>query len=314
MAEANGPALLVHNDSVFSNDDFDNLTKLGSGAKKNILETVGNFGLGFNSVYNLTDVPSIISRNSIVFLDPNVKFLKNRIKNNSKPGIRLDLSKRSREELMSYSDQFKPYENVFNCQPFSDNFFYNGTLFRLPLRSEASEISSTVYNDAKVKELFDILYTHGNNNILLFTQSIRKIEFHVIENSDSPASIDMKLVFEFEKSGVQYLAKHSQILNLRALENETELNREFRTQCSVLKAAASMTRGKGFETSMIVRNRVRTNIVTFERLFGKKEQLRDDLKDDFWLIVNSFSSSYMKKGDDNFKKFIPCVGLAAEIE
>jgi len=54
MANAQGPALLFYNDSIFSENDFKALIKLGSGSKKDSKEKIGKFGLGFNSVYNIT--------------------------------------------------------------------------------------------------------------------------------------------------------------------------------------------------------------------------------------------------------------------
>ena len=35
----------------------------------------GRFGVGFNSVYHLTDVPSFVSGHHIVFFDPHMKHL-----------------------------------------------------------------------------------------------------------------------------------------------------------------------------------------------------------------------------------------------
>lgn len=36
---------------------------------------IGRFGLGFNSVYNFTDLPSILSDDVVLFLDPHVRHL-----------------------------------------------------------------------------------------------------------------------------------------------------------------------------------------------------------------------------------------------
>ena len=61
MASAPGESLWIYNDGLFSEKDFENLSQLGSGSKQNDADKIGKFGLGFNTVYNLTDLPSIVS-------------------------------------------------------------------------------------------------------------------------------------------------------------------------------------------------------------------------------------------------------------
>ena len=56
-----GPALYCHNDSQFSPRDFRNICSIGSNAKLASCSAIGRFGLGFNSVYHFTDVPSFVS-------------------------------------------------------------------------------------------------------------------------------------------------------------------------------------------------------------------------------------------------------------
>ena len=49
-----GPALYAWNNSVFTNDDFKALSNIHSSSKKEDALKVGRFGLGFQSVYNIT--------------------------------------------------------------------------------------------------------------------------------------------------------------------------------------------------------------------------------------------------------------------
>ena len=57
--EFQGPSLLVFNDSPFSRADLEQLQNLGIGSKN--AET-GQYGVGFNAVYNLTDLPSFLTK------------------------------------------------------------------------------------------------------------------------------------------------------------------------------------------------------------------------------------------------------------
>ena len=49
MAEFQGPSLLVYNDSIFSEEDFDSICSIGNSRKKTDVKKIGRFGLGFNS-------------------------------------------------------------------------------------------------------------------------------------------------------------------------------------------------------------------------------------------------------------------------
>ncbi|KAK3735703.1 hypothetical protein QZH41_001319 [Actinostola sp. cb2023] len=102
MKECQGPALWSYNDAVFTNDDFQNIVKLNAATKEEDTGKIGRFGLGFNSVYNLTDVPSFVSRESIVILDPHTTYLGKAIRDKSKPGYPCDGS--IMKELLQNAD------------------------------------------------------------------------------------------------------------------------------------------------------------------------------------------------------------------
>ena len=70
-----GPALLCYNDAVFSMHDLRNICRIGSSAKLAEAAATGRFGLGFNAVYHLTDVPSFVSGSHAVFFDPHARYL-----------------------------------------------------------------------------------------------------------------------------------------------------------------------------------------------------------------------------------------------
>ena len=75
---------------------------------------IGRFGLGFNAVYNVTDVPSFVSRHSIVILDPHATHLGRSIRNRAKPGVRLDVRKH-RRRFRTLANQFRPFNDLFGC-------------------------------------------------------------------------------------------------------------------------------------------------------------------------------------------------------
>ena len=204
MAEAQGPALWAYNNSVFKDTDFININKLAGATKAEETEKIGRFGLGFCSVYNLTDIPSFISREYIVFFDPHTKHLENMIKDKSRPGIRLNL-KTNPMATTAFRDQFQPYENIFGCKFDGGRFYYDGTLFRFPLRTKhqagSSEISTKYYDTASFGVLIDA-FQRDSANILLFLRNVKKISFSELKSSNKDACSPQTL-FEIDKEIIE---------------------------------------------------------------------------------------------------------------
>ena len=53
LGEYQGPALLVRNNSVFQEKDFESLARVGDSFKRHDAAATGKFGRGFNSVSKL---------------------------------------------------------------------------------------------------------------------------------------------------------------------------------------------------------------------------------------------------------------------
>ncbi|XP_060572031.1 sacsin-like [Ruditapes philippinarum] len=200
MKDFQGPALWVYNDAVFSDDDLKNITKLNAATKQTDVQKIGKFGLGFCSVYNLTDLPSFITGSNIVFFDPHEKYL------GSVRGTGLKYTLPNATLVLRHSDQFKPYNGVFGCEIGDKDFkSYNGTLFRLPLRTEEQARESKIYsvsytNEEMIKLLRMLILTAGN--MLLFSQNVTTIEvFHLDEKSTNASKPE--LLFNIHKSVFQ---------------------------------------------------------------------------------------------------------------
>ncbi|XP_064809741.1 sacsin-like [Oncorhynchus masou masou] len=178
MVLCQGPCLWAFNNGLFTEDDWKNILKLGSASKENQVEKIGKFGLGFNAVYHVTDIPSILSGNKLLILDPNVTHLQKHIQNKATPGIKLNLS---REQLLHrFPGQFRPYERIFNCNLSRDSTqkFYPGTLIKLPFRTQEeavkSEISRNVYDRDDIVTFQQDL-TNNSQTHLLFLKNINTV-------------------------------------------------------------------------------------------------------------------------------------------
>lgn len=247
MKECQGPALWVHNDAVFTDSDFDNITKLNGATKLNQPDKIGKFGLGFNSVYNITDVPSFVSRHSIVIFDPHTYHLGKSIRDKRKPGIKINLQ-RHKKNLKRFGNQFKPYNGIFNCnlKSTSQLELYNGTLFRFPLRSRyqaaKSEISSKHYDDREIRELLKILFNSASK-LLLFSQNVLKIKIFHLPKKGNPLT-DVVEIYSIEKNLIKIIREIPACLNemIHSEKNLPEKALELLKQCCSLKAGVEITK------------------------------------------------------------------------
>ncbi|KAG0265639.1 hypothetical protein BGZ95_003270 [Linnemannia exigua] len=181
-----GPALVLYNDAKFTEEGFSALCKLGDGDKKEDTSKIGRHGLGFNSAYHFTDVPSVVSGHSLVFFDPHMASLpKSRDAYGNlvaQKGHRYDMRKLSTETLV---DQLQPYKGFFGCDMES---YFEGTIFRLPLRLKGVHpVGKTSFgNDGwTINQVRDMIisWIEDAKAGMLFLKNITTIE---LSSGDSP--------------------------------------------------------------------------------------------------------------------------------
>ena len=119
-------------------------------------------------MYHFTDLPSIVSAEHIVFLDPHCRYLPKA--SASRPGLKMKFAGSSL--LKHFPDQFKPYMR-FGCD-MRERF--EGTLFRFPLRSaEAAACSQIKSSACKASEVEALLHSFREQlgDTLLFLKSVQ---------------------------------------------------------------------------------------------------------------------------------------------
>ncbi|MBD2463940.1 DUF3883 domain-containing protein [Oscillatoria sp. FACHB-1407] len=165
-----GAAMLVYNDSSFTDQDFQNIQSLGDSGKRETLWKTGRFGVGFNSVYHVTDYPSFISRDRLVFLDPHATAIPD-----ATPGQPGRSWRFAEEGWWDYPDFMQVYEPG-GLQPGTSEF--QGTLFRLPLRTpiqaKKSKIRNEPFTQENVRQLLTEFVKVGEE-MLLFLKSVLTI-------------------------------------------------------------------------------------------------------------------------------------------
>ena len=178
MVKCHGPALLFHNNAAFKMEDFENITKLAGATKKNKPLKIGRFGVGFCSVYHITDIPSFVSGEWLYIFDPALLFLQDEIANAAKPGKKLKFT----EEIVHHSNQLVPYKELFK---FKREQSYKGALFRFPFRTHSDEhsVSNVCFKKSDMRELLADVKKAGSK-LFLFLNNVEKITFSWIDAGD----------------------------------------------------------------------------------------------------------------------------------
>lgn len=119
------------------------LMQVGQSGKHDDISKIGKYGLGFNCAYHFTDVVSFITRDQLVIFDPHGEHLPGNLL-----GMRCNfIEKELRDE---YPAQATPLLWEAGALPFCETTLrepLDGTLFRLPLRTEAQAGRSKIVNN-----------------------------------------------------------------------------------------------------------------------------------------------------------------------
>eukprot|EP01130_Rhizamoeba_saxonica_P018657 TRINITY_DN9408_c0_g1_i1.p1 TRINITY_DN9408_c0_g1~~TRINITY_DN9408_c0_g1_i1.p1 ORF type:complete len:1945 (+),score=346.01 TRINITY_DN9408_c0_g1_i1:793-5835(+) len=133
------PSLCVFNNAKFTESDFEAISKIHQRSKEAKIGKIGKFGIGFTSVYNITDTPWFVSGEWVYMFDPLGKV------SNIKGKKFQFLSDRCQR----FTGQWEPFK--------SDDFNemkspFEGTYFRFPIRKEKSPFGKRI-KDKMVKKL-----------------------------------------------------------------------------------------------------------------------------------------------------------------
>ncbi|XP_040465497.1 sacsin-like [Falco naumanni] len=194
MAACHGPALWAYNNALFTEDDLRNITRVGAATKEGQAGQIGRFGLGFSSVYRVTDVPAVLSGETLLIFDPNGTHLGKHMPRPGCPGIRLDFSNRPRI-LRAFAEQFWPYHGIFGCR-LPEPGPFPGSLFRLPFRTEEEAVKSQICSEAFGTERIQSLGTSflgSNRLLLLFLKGVREMSLEMLPHTATSARDTMPL-------------------------------------------------------------------------------------------------------------------------
>ncbi|XP_051899176.1 sacsin-like [Pristis pectinata] len=214
-----GPALIVYNDSVFSEEDWHCIQTTGISNKRNDPSKVGQFGLGFNTIYHITDVPSIFSGKYIGILDPQEKLF-----GEEEAGYIWSLDDPEDRKVLELSrDQFRPFKYAMEAigtttwtNALKENYF-KGTLFRFPLRTEPSEILASLYDRDKIFDLFDSFRADEDMN-LLFLRNVASVSIKHIDTSGN-----VKVLSKIAALQPEHFTNFNRNLNVQSQEQVSKV-------------------------------------------------------------------------------------------
>lgn len=169
-----GPALLVESDQTFTEQDLANIQRIGAAGKIDDAGKTGRFGLGFNTVYSITDYPSFATRDLIMTFDP---FFDAVALEREDPGMSWAL-----EALWTgAADWPKAFGLVEGATTLRT------TTYRLPLRTSEqtgpTRIGRTAVSPEEVQKILSSLVEWGER-LILFLRSVLRVEARVVDEYD----------------------------------------------------------------------------------------------------------------------------------
>ncbi|KAG0364102.1 hypothetical protein BGZ54_007843 [Gamsiella multidivaricata] len=286
LAEYTGPALLAGNDSLFEEKDFTSMQNLAASEKKTDETKIGQMGIGFNSIYHMTDCPSFISGDQLVVIEPHERIFRDQESGYPQCAVRGQFV----ENLAVFPDQLKllaALENIDFTKP------YPGTIFRFPLRTEAqaktSRMSGNAYPADKVHDMLMKLKEEALKGILFLKHIERIVIYERKEHEETPTKL-----FEIEFLNAKEVQQERQRLLANLKEHvypDPSASRDTILEYSV-RPVFKLTQKDGSSTQEI------WNITTMVGNVMKAHERMAKLSD----------------GDLKSHKLIPWVGIAAPAE
>ncbi|KAF9035263.1 hypothetical protein BJ165DRAFT_1511055 [Panaeolus papilionaceus] len=199
LAAAQGPALLAFNDAYFEEEDWLALQNSYESSKTSDSSKIGKFGVGFRSVFHLTDCPQIMSGDLFALFDPLKSFT-------DSEGKKLDIA----HLIADCPGQLASFKYFIDKGKLQGTRF-KGTVVRCPLRTgKESKISSEIVKPARLSALLGEFAKSSLELSLLF---LKKLERVTVVDIDEDGTAHTLASLDFTRSNVQNISQHCQFHN-----------------------------------------------------------------------------------------------------
>ncbi len=166
------PSLCIYNDKPFTKADIEGIQNLGEGSKGQDPLKTGQYGVGFNCVYHVTDTPLLVSEGPeigkvLCALDPHHMYV---------PGATANSPGQMFERMDDLAATCPGILDAFLVKEFP---LQNSTMFRFPLRTESQAKESKISRKAvTVNQMEELLMNLRNDMMecLLFLNNVSAIE------------------------------------------------------------------------------------------------------------------------------------------
>ncbi len=151
----------------------------------------------FFSFFHITDFISILSGQQVAFVDPYERFTHDVERSYiAYFDLKRDIN------VNDDSIQFKQLEKLFNQTTLSKTRFFNGTIIRLPLRTQATTLGSSTNTNITSKCVFvkDLLvnakdFMKEAHLHILFSKNISSIQFSRTKDGQSIENVKLSFVY-----------------------------------------------------------------------------------------------------------------------
>jgi hypothetical protein len=171
------PSLLLSNNSKFKDKDFESILELYAENKIEDSQSTGRFGLGFRSSYSITDYPSFFSLDRVIWLDELQKTI-----------CKETTGTYASWDKNSFSDNnMKKWLRAFKVVGYDESDFFDNTIFRLPLRTEETALTSKLSSEIFSFDKFLVWCEEWKEGArdLLFLRNINRLVLQEIDESGS---------------------------------------------------------------------------------------------------------------------------------
>ncbi|PFH47866.1 hypothetical protein AMATHDRAFT_6333 [Amanita thiersii Skay4041] len=224
LAKAQGPSLIAYNNAQFNERDWEAIQSIHQSSKRADTSKIGKYGVGFRACYHVTDGPQLLSGSSFAILDPLHEF-------SDAGGQRLPF------------EEFKKTDH-YGCFDFvpgiSGSNTFNGTVFRLPLRMAASELSHRVLHADELHGMIMNYIKEELNVSLLFLDNLKSIK--IMEIDDAGKILHLAHWTKSEPNHLHKFTDQSPLIYNSVLSDESGLTYTWRVVQSQAPADDTLTR------------------------------------------------------------------------
>ncbi|KAF6749160.1 hypothetical protein DFP72DRAFT_1143529 [Ephemerocybe angulata] len=169
LTDTQGPALLAYNNASFTEADWKALQNINKSSKVEDTSKIGKFGVGIRSCYHITDYLQVLSGQHLVIFDPQCSF-------SADGGVRLSLKPK---DIGHARDHLSAFGHLYKDNVKKGNF--DGTIVRLPLRTEPGDILENIVSPRDIEGLFKDFIDGELGAAMLFLQHLRSIKLVIVD-------------------------------------------------------------------------------------------------------------------------------------